>query len=278
MFVGSWLFEGLEVVKYVRDATPVAPPEPIVELGSVSGDVLRQLLSRLRQLISLASVVAWIKRVGLRVFIHGSAIPEPMNDFIRAALAGGADGVFVDDIVNVNSDLIDTVHVNQRVSENSVNYIVISPDMPHQHSIRAYGIIIKDAVIDRNWLLRIKDMLRSVYGNKEFLVMLDNSSLRREVIEELQDVVDGVVVMEIPSLVSLGFDDHRALNVFRCVSCYIDFETEGEMRKCPRCGNRLRPVIKRWDKFTVIEPKVLRLKASDEIRYMRLSPPKVINY
>ncbi len=126
MFVGSWLFEGLEVVKYVRDATPVAPPEPIVELGSVSGDVLRQLLSRLRQLISLASVVAWIKRVGLRVFIHGSAIPEPMNDFIRAALAGGADGVFVDDIVNVNSDLIDTVHVNQRVSENSVNYIVIS--------------------------------------------------------------------------------------------------------------------------------------------------------
>lgn len=200
MFVGSWLFDSLEVVKYVRDATPVAPPEPIVELGSVSGDVLRQLLSRLRQLISLASVVAWIKRVGLRVFIHGSAIPEPINDFIRAALAGGADGVFVDDIVNVNSDLIDIVHVNQRVSENSVNYIVISTDMSHQQLIRAYGIIIKDAVVDRNWLLRVRDVLRSVYGSKEFLVMLDNSSLRREVIEELQDVVDGVVIMEIPSL------------------------------------------------------------------------------
>ncbi len=46
----------------------------------------------------------------------------------------------------------------------------------------------------------------------------------------------------------------------------------------PRCGNRLRPIIRHWDKFTVVEPKVLRLKASDEIKYMRLSPPKVINY
>ncbi len=65
---------------------------------------------------------------------------------------------------------------------------------------------------------------------------------------------------------------------FRCVNCYIDYETEGEMRKCPRCGNRLRPVIRRWDKLTVIEPKVLRLKANDEIKYMRLGAPKVINY
>ncbi|GAB6946819.1 hypothetical protein JCM16161A_09490 [Vulcanisaeta sp. JCM 16161] len=278
MFAGSWLFEGLEVVKYVRDATPVAPPEPIVELGNVSGDVLRQLLSRLRQLISLASAVAWVKRVGLRVFIHGSAMPDPVNDFIKAALAGGADGVLIDDFISINSDLIDVIRVNQKVGDNSVNYIVMNPDNPYQQSVRAYGVIIKDVVIDTDWLLRVRDRLRSIYGSREFLVMLDNSSLRREIIDRLQDVVDGIVITEVPSLVSLDFDDYRAFNVFRCVNCYIDFETEGEMRKCPRCGNRLRPVIKHWDKFMVIEPRVLRLKANDEIRYMRLGTPKVINY
>ncbi len=278
MFAGSWLFEDLEIVKYVRDATPVAPPESIVELGNVSGDVLRQLLGRLRQLISLASVVAWSRRVGLRVFVHGSAMPEPVNDFVRAALAGGADGVLVDDFIGINSDLIEVVHIGQRIGDGSVNYMVISPDGQYQQPVRAYGVIIKDAVVDREWLLRIRDRLRSIYGSKEFLVMLDNSLLGREVIEGLQDVVDGVVITEIPSIVSLDFDEHGALNVFRCVNCYIDYESEGEMRKCPRCSNRLRSVVKRWDKFTVIEPRVLRLKASDEIKYMKLDPPKVINF
>ena len=278
MFVGSWLFEGLEVVKYVRDATPVAPPEPIVELNNVSGDTLRQLLSRLRQLISLASVVAWSRRVGLRVFIHGSAIPEPVNDFVKAALAGGADGVLIDDFVSISSDLIEVVRVGEKVSDGSVNYIVVGPDVQVQQSVRAYGVILRDAVINKEWLLRIRDKLRLIYGSKEFLAALDNSLLRREIIEELQGVVDGIVVMEIPSVVSLDFDGYRALNVFRCVNCYIDYETESEMRKCPRCGNRLRPVIRRWDKLTVIEPKVLRLKANDEIKYMHPSAPKVINY
>ncbi|WP_243665604.1 hypothetical protein [Vulcanisaeta sp. JCM 16159] len=278
MFAGSWLFEGLNVVKYVRDATPVAPPEPIVELSNVNGDVLRQLLSRLRQLISLASAVAWAKRVGLRVFIYGSAVPDPVSDFIRASLAGGADGILVDDFISINSDLIDVVHVNQRVGDDSVNYVIVSPDRPYQQSVRAYGVIVKDGVIDRDWLLRVRDRFRIIYGSREFLVMLDNSLFRREVIEELQDVVDGVVITEVPSLVSLDFDNYGAINVFRCINCYIDFETEGEMRKCPRCSNRLRPIIRRWDKFTVIEPKVLRLKAVDEIRYMRLGTPKVINY
>ncbi|WP_243668786.1 hypothetical protein [Vulcanisaeta sp. JCM 16161] len=147
MFAGSWLFEGLEVVKYVRDATPVAPPEPIVELGNVSGDVLRQLLSRLRQLISLASAVAWVKRVGLRVFIHGSAMPDPVNDFIKAALAGGADGVLIDDFISINSDLIDVIRVNQKVGDNSVNYIVMNPDNPYQQSVRLMALLL------RMWLL-----------------------------------------------------------------------------------------------------------------------------
>ncbi len=233
MFAGSWLFEGLNVVKYVRDATPVAPPEPIVELSNVNGDVLRQLLGRLRQLISLASAVAWAKRVGLRVFIYGSAMPDPVNDFIRASLAGGADGILVDDFISINSDLIDVIHVNQRVSNDSVNYVIVSPDKPYQQSVRAYGVIIKDVVIDTDWLLRVRDRLRSIYGSREFLVMLDNSLLRREIIEKLQDVADGIVITEVPSLVSLDFDEYRAFNVFRCVNCYIDFETEDEMRKCP---------------------------------------------
>ncbi|GAB6944406.1 hypothetical protein JCM14467A_11880 [Vulcanisaeta sp. JCM 14467] len=278
MFVGSWLFEGLEVVRYVRDATPVVPPEPIVELNNVSGDTLRQLLVRLRQLVSLVTVVAWARRVGLRVFVHASAMPDPVNDFVRAALAGGADGVLVDDFVSISSDLIEVVHVGEKVSDGSVNYVVVGPDVQVQQPVRAYGVILRDVVINKEWLLRIRDKLRLTYGSKEFLAALDNSLLRREIIEELQGVVDGIVVMEIPSVVSLDFDGHKALNVFRCVNCYIDYETEGEMRKCPRCGNRLRPVIRRWDKLTVIEPKVLRLKANDEIKYMRLGAPKVINY
>ena len=278
MFVGSWLFEGLEVVKYVRDATPVAPPEPIAELNNVSGDTLRQLLNKLRQLISLASVVAWSRRVGLRVFVYGSAMPEPVNDFVRAALAGGADGVLADDFININSDLIEVIHVGQKVGNGSMNYVIMSPDRQYQQSVKAYGVILRDAVVDREWLLRVRDRLRSIYGSKEFLVMLDSSLLRRKVIEGLQDVVDGVVITEIPSVVSLDFDEHGAFNVFRCVNCYIDYESESEMRKCPRCGSRLRSIIRHWDKFTVIEPRVLRLKAGDEIKYMRLNAPKVINY
>ncbi|MGC8606791.1 MAG: hypothetical protein ACP5GZ_05315 [Vulcanisaeta sp.] len=277
MFAGSWLFEGLEVIKYVRDATPIVPPESIVELNNISGDILRQLLSRLRQLISLASAVAWSKKVGLRVLIYGSAISEPINDFIRAALAGGADGVLTDDFIGINSDLIDVVHVNQRISNNSVNYIILSPDKPYPQLIKPYGIIIKDAIIDKDWLLRFRDRVRSVYDNKEFLVMLDSASLKREIIEELSNVIDGIVITEIPSIVSLDFDEYRAFSVFRCVNCYVDFETEGEIRKCPRCGSRLRPIIRHWDKLMMIEPKVLRLKANDEIEHMRINPPKVIN-
>ncbi|WP_243681202.1 hypothetical protein [Vulcanisaeta souniana] len=54
---------------------------------------------------------------------------------------------------------------------------------------------------------------------------------------------------------------------------------EGEIRKCPpRCGGKLRPIVKHWDRLVMIEPRVLRLKASDEIKYMRLDSPKVINF
>ncbi|BDR91099.1 hypothetical protein Vsou_01920 [Vulcanisaeta souniana JCM 11219] len=278
MFAGSWLFEGLEVVRYVRDATPVLPPETIVEFGGVDGDTIRRLLGRLRLVISLASVIAWSRRVGLRVFVHGSALPEPIDDFIKAALAGGADGLITDDFININSDLINVVPINQSIGEKSVNYIMVEPGNFYTSSVKPYGVIVKDAVIERNWVLQVRDRVRVIYGNKEFLVALNMDSLRREAIEELAGLVDGIVIMEIPSITSLGFDNNRALNAFRCVNCYIDFEMEGEIRKCPRCGGKLRPIVKHWDRLVMIEPRVLRLKASDEIKYMRLDSPKVINF
>ncbi len=211
MFAGSWLFEGLEVVRYVRDATPpVLPPETIVEFGGVDGDTIRRLLGRLRLVISLASVIAWSRRVGLRVFVHGSALPEPIDDFIKAALAGGADGLITDDFININSDLINVVPINQSIGEKSVNYIMVEPGNFYTSSVKPYGVIVKDAVIERNWVLQVRDRVRVIYGNKEFLVALNMDSLRREAIEELAGLVDGIVIMEIPSITSLGgFDNNR---------------------------------------------------------------------
>ncbi len=275
MFVGSWLFNELNVIKYVRDATPIVPPEPIAEIQGISNDVLRQLLNRLRLMISLASLIAWIKRLGLRVFIHGSALYDPVNDFIKAALAGGVDGLIPGDFVRVSDETINIISTSP--GDSPLNYVFIDSMSTITSISRSYGAILMNAPLDRNWLLRARDKLKLTLGVKEIFVAMDASLVNTEIIKDVTDVIDGFVVMEIPNMVSLGFDDNAALNVFRCTNCYIDFETSGEIRKCPRCGGRVRPVIKSWGKVVSFEDKVLRLKGLEELRLMKMEAPKIIN-
>jgi hypothetical protein len=275
MFVGSWLFQGLNVNKYARDATPIVPPEPIAELQGVNDDTIRRLLNGLRVLISLASIIAWTKKLGLRVFIHGAAIPDPVDDFIRASLAGGADGVIPGDFVKINNDAINVISTS--ASDSPVGYVMVNTSNINIGNVRSYGVIILDPPADIDWLVRVRDMLRTGAGVKEVFVALGADKLRADFIKSVADMVDGIVIMEIPIIVSLSFDENPALNVFRCPNCYVDYETSNEIRKCPRCGGRVRPVIKPWGKATILKDGVLRLKGLEEIRVMRLEPPKTIN-
>ncbi|MCG2870034.1 MAG: hypothetical protein L7H10_04695 [Vulcanisaeta sp.] len=273
MFAGSWLFQGLDVDKYVKDATPVVPPEPIVELKGADNDVIRRLLNELRLLISLASITAWIKKLGLRVFIHGSALPDPVNDFVRAALAGGVDGLVAGDFVKMSVESVNIVSTSAEGSPTSyvmVDSLSIGANVP-----KSYGVILMNAPTDREWLIGARDSLKAL-GVKEVFVALGADQLRPDLVKNITDVLDGVVIMEVPVIVSLGFDERPAYNVFRCSNCYIDFETSGEIRKCPRCSGRVRPIIKPWGRYVVLEDRVLRLKGLEEIKTMRLDPPKTI--
>jgi hypothetical protein len=170
MFVGSWLFQGLNVNKYARDATPIVPPEPIAELQGVDDDTIRRLLNGLRVLISLASIIAWTKKMGLRVFIHGAAIPDPVDDFIRASLAGGADGVIPGDFVKINNDAINVISTS--ASDSPVGYVMVDASNINIGNVRSYGVIILDPPADIDWLVRVRDMLRTGAGVKEVFVAL----------------------------------------------------------------------------------------------------------
>jgi hypothetical protein len=175
MFVGSWLFQGLNVNKYARDATPIVPPEPIAELQGVDDDTIRRLLNGLRVLISLASIIAWTKKLGLRVFIHGAAIPDPVDDFIRASLAGGADGVIPGDFVKINNDAINVISAS--ASDSPVGYVMVNTSNINIGNVRSYGVIILDPPADIDWLVRVRDMLRLGLVLKEVFVALGADSL-----------------------------------------------------------------------------------------------------
>lgn len=275
MFVGSWLLNDLKPVKYVRDATPIVPPEPIAEFEVANNDLIRQVLGELRPLVSLASVTAWLKKLGFRVFIHGSAIPEPSKDFVKAALAGGVDGVVPEGFLNVEDNIINIVSTGSGGSQ--VSYAVIDAINPNVGVSKPYGAIIINAPPSKDWLIRARDWIKESLGVKEVFTSLDLASFNIEFVKEVVGIIDGFMILEIPSIVSLAIDNQRSLNVFRCPNCYVDFETESELRKCPKCGGRVRPIIKAWSKALSLDSGVLRLKGLDELSIMRLEPPKVIN-
>ncbi|WP_069807836.1 hypothetical protein [Vulcanisaeta thermophila] len=274
MFAGTWLLSGVGVTKYVKDATPVAPLEPIAEVSNADLTAMRGVISRLRGVISLATAIAWAKKLGFRVFVTDAVLSESVEDFVRAALAGNVDGLISSD-GDPTQGLIGVV--NTRPSGSSPGYLVVSSvDGLPRNAEGVYGVVLTDPPMDTRWLLAFRERVRGLYGNVEFLVFLGVEGLSSAFLRGLVGVVDGVVINEVPILVSLGVDGANALNVFRCVNCYVDYMSGRELRKCPRCGGKLRPVIKSWGSLEAVDPRIVRLKARDEISLMRDRAPGIV--
>jgi hypothetical protein len=272
MFSGSWILRELGASSYARDSTPMVPPEPLGEVDDPDPSRLRTAVNRLRQAISLSTTLSWLRKVGFRVFIHELALHDPLEDSVRAAASGAVDGVVTESGQGIIGEL---GIVNTKTPPMYVT--VDSTELAGARVEGAHGVIIMNPPRDPSWLMRIREGLVRELGEVELFMGLTIDGFRRRFLEELVGIVDGFVVLEVPSLASLGIRRGGPSHVGRCPHCYIDYLSSMELRKCGECGGRLHPVYGKWRVELPMELRVLRYKANEELRMMRTRPPRIIN-
>jgi len=268
MFSGSWILRELGVSLYVRDATPIIPPEPLGDLDNPEPTKVRAAVSRLRLLISLSTALSWLRKLGFRVFVHEYALNDPLSDFVRAAAGGAVDGVVAE---SGNEELAALGVVNTK--ERPMYKVIHAAEVGGVHVDDAYGVIIMDPPLDPRWLMEIRGRLNV----NEVFIGVTLGWFRLRLLKDIVGVVDGVVVLEAPLLASVGVRKWGPSFVGRCVHCYVDYLSRDDMRKCPRCGGKIRRVYGKWTRDLPTDLRMIRYKANDELKIMKPTPPRVIN-
>ncbi len=266
----------LKARKYVRDATPIAVSEPIAEVpDDVCPDALRDTIDKLRLMTSISTVTAVCKKLGLRVFIHALALPSPIDESLRAVLAGGADAIVDAWHVGLKTDVINIVSTRPEDLPKAYLPVDIGGSTLSIQGERPYGVIILNAPIDETWLIRIRERIRQRLDPKEVFIAIWPEHMNLESLRTISRIFNGIVIMEFPIVSSFYFDNEEALFVHRCVRCYADIISREELRRCPRCNSRLRPILREWGEQGVLPDKALKFKAFDELKVMKFEPPLI---
>ena len=263
---GTWFIEDLSPDYVVDDGTPIFEGEPVAVLKELRVEDYQRLY-QLNIAISIASNVLYSKMISkLPVYVSLSQLAFPWNDFIRAGMAGGLDGVLNDVGEGVKLDVEVPV-----MDLNGFKYL-------HEFNPSSKGAIIRMRDrLDAGDLRRT--LMELIYPvNPDAVVLLETSidALRRhsKEVEGVRDSIDGVLLYSLPITSRLIASLPRRGNMYRCRSCYVDYESEAPLKKCPKCQGRLVPLLRSHPSST--SPDKLRARALANLKYLRNEAAQVV--
>lgn len=263
---GTWFIEDLSPDYVAEDGTPIFEGEPVAVLKELKAEDYQRLY-QLNIAISIASNVLYSKMLAkLPVYVYLSQLAPPWGEFIKAGAAGGLDGVLND--VGEEAKLDAGVPV---MDLSGFKYL-------HEFNSSSRGVIIlmRDR-LDAGDLRRT--LMEFIYPvNPDAVILLETSidALRRhsKEVDAVRDSIDGVLLYSLPITSRLIASPPRRGNMYRCRSCYIDYESEAPLRKCPKCQGRLVPLLRSQPSPT--SPDKLRARALANLKYLRNEAAQVV--
>ncbi|GGP20110.1 hypothetical protein GCM10007981_06860 [Thermocladium modestius] len=266
MAAGTWFIEDLSPDYVVEDGTPIFEGEPIAVLKELMVEDYQRLY-QLNMAISIASNVLYSRMLAkLPVYAPLSQLAFPWNDFIKAGAAGGLDGVLNDVGGEVKLDVGIPI-----MDLNGFKYL-------HEFNSSSKGAIIRMRDrLDAGDLRRA--LMEFIYPvNPDAVILLETSidALRRhsKEVESMRDSIDGVLLYSLPLTSRLVVSPPRRGNMYRCRSCYVDYESETPLKKCPKCQGRLVPLLRSQSSST--GPDKLRARALANLKYLRNEAAQVV--
>lgn len=264
--VGSWIFKkfGIKLNRYIIDGVPLKPAIPIFEIECYKNDILRKIINELSKLISLATIVNFIKKcLNVKVFTYYSSIPDEIEDSLKALITGGLDGIIPDLEVNYEKlkDYGNIINIC-RSEVDKLCYLVtnlISLNELLAKFKQVYGVIVKSSYrLSKNILIDLKLKMYDSIGDHEFLIECCHLDITKSYIKNLQNLVNGVVISSFSNVVTLEIYESKMPNINRCINCQIDFVTHNQIKKCPYCGNKLTNLAKSGSEYKEYSPKEMK--------------------
>jgi len=265
---GSWILRELSPTLSIDDGTPVFEGEPIAVLKDPKWEAVYGMLLKLNVAISTASIILYAKMMsGLPIYVYLSQLAWPWSDSVRAGVSGGLDGVLSD--------------VPSGIEPNVGLPLMRMGDFKH---IRGFDSSSKGVIIRMRTAISLKelrsalmDVIYPINPNAIVLVETTLDALRRnkKEAEAIRDSVDGLLINPLGLVSSLSISPARPINLYRCRSCYIDYESESIMKKCPKCQGRLVPLL--HGRVTeVSDVNKLRARALTNLKYLRNAAAQVV--
>ena len=264
---GSWILRELSPAMLVDDGTPIFEGEPIAVLRDPEWEAVYSMLFKLNVAISTASIVLYSKMMSnLPIYVHLSQLAWPWSDSIRAGASGGLDGVL--------SDVPSSVELDVGLPIMRMGDFKYLRDF--DSSSKGVVIRMRASISLRELRNTLMDVIYPINPSAIVLIETTLDALRRnrKEVEAIRDSVDGLLI-NLGLVSSLSLSSSRSVNLYRCRSCYIDYESESIMKKCPKCQGRLVPLLR--ERITGISDiNKLRARALTNLKYLRNASAQVV--
>lgn len=254
------LSSGIKPLGAVDDGAVVTIGEAVAYISDDYHESLGRLMPVLELSMCASTALAMVKlTTGLRSYVYSSDLKELGEQAITPVASGG--GGVIDDAGSFRGD--EPVPVVKKFT----------------HEPGGGGALIVRFTGDAGGLIDEVNKLRLMNYDGDVIIEADPLSVLkfRKTLRRLTPSVMGIVVKEFRKLCKLRIINADAVvNVFRCRHCWIDYVGQGQLRTCPRCGNRLVELVKSADRIRLMSIDALVAKAQGELANSKPMRPIIL--